>query len=448
MTARLLGSPLWKEGMFLAPQHMQQADNYRDGVDKMLMNAAPPFPWGLEQIEIDTNLLSSYQFTVHSLRAVAPSKDILYFPGNIEVPSRSFEGVMTDPQQRVKVYLGIPDYERDGPNLLDDKRDGEGARFRFRAHDIDLTDENTGISERTIQVKRIRGRLLFEGEDAQGFQLLPLARIKPAPNMEGAVLDDEYVPPLMNVGAWPSLRKNVEGVAAKLRAVQSNLRRSVGSKGIAEWCAGPRGIELIMKMQAVNQASHALHQVAHTSELCPYNVYLEILRCIGAFQIFQGPEKLDKVPYYDHLQLGGCFQTAIELLRKQCTSLDAQDYVRRPFVDRQSHWEVDLDAEWLSGARKLYVCVSGAGDYNEVIKKLAAVRVCAPSHFAQVLQRRIQALHLQWLRRPPSSLPATEGAVYAEVMQAGRFWPGVMTERALAVGSSERLAYRLELFVE
>jgi type VI secretion system protein ImpJ len=435
--------------MFLAPQHMQQADNYRDAVNGLMTYAQLPFPWGVESIKVDENFLPSFQFIVHQIKAITPSKEVVFFPGNLEIPSRSFEGIMSDPQQRVHVYLGIPDYQHDGPNLSEEV-DGYNSvgRHRYRSVEMESADENTGLSERMIQIRKIRGRIFFEGEDMQGFQIMPIARIMPAPNMQGAMMDETYIPPLLRVSGWPSLQENLNGVASRLAALQSNLQRAIGSKGILEWCGGARGIELILKMQAVNQVLLNIQQVSHAPDATPFFAYNELLRTIGTFWTFKGDQPLKAPPFYDHFRIGDNFKISIEIFRRLCAILDAQGYIQRQFAANHDRMEVDLEQEWLSGDRKLYICINGAGGYNDVMKKMAAIKVCAPSHYVQVLQRRIQAIQIQWMRQPPSSLPATEGSVYAEIIQSGRFWPGVVTESALAVGSSEKFPYRLDLFVE
>lgn len=441
--------PLWKEGMFLAPQHMQQLENYRDSVAGLLAHAQLPFPWGVETIKIDENFLPSFQFIVHQLKAVTPSCEAIFFPGNLEIPSRSFEGVMSDPQQRVHVYLGIPDYQQDGPNLSEETEGNIAVgRQRYRSVEMELADENSGLNRRMIQVRKIRGRLFFEGEDMQGYQIMPIARIKPAPNMQGAMLDETYIPPLLRVFGWTPLQESVSGIAARLAAVQSNLQRAMGAKGVSLWCTSPRGIEMLLKMQAVNQVLVNLQQVSSAVDLPPFFAYSELLRAIGTFWTFKGDQPLKAAPFYDHFKIGDIFNTSIDIFRKLCAILDAQGYIQRQFVFTNDRMEVDLEQEWLTGDRKLYLCVNGAGGYAEIIKTMSSLKVCAPSHFVQVLQRRIQAVQFQWMRQPPSSLPATEGSVYAEILQSGRFWPGIVTERAIAVGSSEKFPYRFDLFVE
>lgn len=441
--------PLWKEGMFLAPQHLQQSENYRDAIESVLTHASPPYPWGISSIEIDTNQFSNFQFVVNGLRAITHSNEILCYPGNVEIPSRSFEGFFSDPQQKLMVYLGIPVFEQNSPNLQDDSRGkNDGERYRYRCKEMQAVDENSGESERSIELRITKGRLFFEGEDTQGYQLLPLASLGVESNMNGAMLDTLYIPPLLSVSGWDFLSKLIQGLAAKLTALQSNLMRSLGSKRIVEWCADPRGAELMFKVQAVNQAFFVVQQIGATPGVTPYEAYTELMRVVGMFWAFKAKEQISKLPFYEHLKIGACFTAADEVLRKLISIIDVQSYVFRKFKPAQGRMEVDLDSEWIPKDRKLYIRVSGAGDYGEVIKKLSGVKLCAPSHYTQVLQRRIQALQIQWLRRSPGSLPASEGTVYAEVIKEGPFWPGVEKELAFALGTYEELPYQFELYVE
>ncbi|MBN2717179.1 MAG: type VI secretion system baseplate subunit TssK [Deltaproteobacteria bacterium] len=446
MSANSYYRPLWKEGMFLAPQHMQQSENYRDAVESVLVKAVPPYPWGISKIDIDTHQFTNSHFSLNELQAITGSYEVVQYPGNIEIPSRSFERLFTEPNQKLGIYLGIPDYEKNSANLLGDRIDLADERVRYRALETSIFDENTGEMERAVEVRMIRGRLFFEGEDTAGYSLLPIARLRPAPNMEGAILDEKYVPPILALSACPPLQKSLQGVTAKLVALQSNLMRSMGSKSVVEWCGDPRGAELMFKIQAANQAFFVLNQISGTNSISPFDAYTELLRAVGLLWAFKGTENIAKVPFYDHSKLDNCFGTIVDVLRKLISIADVQSYVSRKFSAVQGRMEVDMESSWLK--RKLYIRVSGAGEYGDVINKLTGLKLCAPSHFNQVLQRRIQALQVHWLRTPPPSLPAVPGCVYAEIAMGGPFWPGVEKELALAVGASNPLPFQFELYVE
>jgi len=154
MSIQNLCSPLWAEGMFLTPQHLQQHDRYQDAARIAFARTNNPFNWGVSRIEIDEPALASNRFTLQKLEAVTPDGVALFWPGNLELQSRSFEGVLHDPQQRVTVYLGLPDYAPNRANLSEDGSEGRGGKKRFLMGDIELADENNGRSERTILLTR------------------------------------------------------------------------------------------------------------------------------------------------------------------------------------------------------------------------------------------------------------------------------------------------------
>jgi type VI secretion system protein ImpJ len=446
MTSNNSASPLWKEGMFLTPQHLQQLERCQSSSARAYNHVAPPYPWGVKAIEIETAALSAFSFKLAKLEAITADGALIFWPGNIVIPSRGFEGFFSDLHQSARVYLGIPDFVHGGANL-EEGEGKSGAAARFTTAQVELTDENSGQFPRDIQLKLYKGKIFFEGEDMQGHQVLPLARIKPTPNLDGAVIDELYMPPVLNLGAWPSLAQLAQNLAAKVNAAQSNLMRAVGEREIVELCGTPRGLELLYKIRAVNLAAFEMAQMSQTDLLPPYEFYLGILRIIGALWVFKGGEAIAKPPAYDHNNLGDCFTGAAGALTKLLSLLSVQNYIQRAFVPRHEHLEVDLEPDWVKGERKIYLRVSGAGDFEEAVKRLASVKLCAPTHLAQVLQRRMQGLEVKWTRRPPSVLPASLGGVFGEISQSGPFWPGVQEELMLAAGASEEIAYKFEIFV-
>ncbi|MEI8618413.1 type VI secretion system baseplate subunit TssK [Pseudoalteromonas sp. B193] len=54
----------WTEGMFLRPQHFQQSDKHFSHLIKQICNGNLADPWGILDISIDTQLLSSGQFAI------------------------------------------------------------------------------------------------------------------------------------------------------------------------------------------------------------------------------------------------------------------------------------------------------------------------------------------------------------------------------------------------
>jgi len=266
--------------------------------------------------------------------------------------------------------------------------------------------------------------------------------------MEGAQFDERYVPPVTSIGAWPPMLKLTQSLATKMNSSQANLARAAGEREIVELCSSPRGIELLMKYQTVGQSAIVMHQLSRNDGVSPYLVFCELLRAIGMLRAFAGSEVLPQVPEYEHRNLGECMQGLAAVLDKLLGLLAVHSNIHRPFVSNAGRMEVDLEPDWLTGGRRLFIRVTGAGGYEETVKKMAAVKICAPTHFAQVVQRRLQGVQVAWMRRQPNTLPPAEGGVYGEIRQSGQFWTGVQNELALVAGGAEEMPYRFDLFVE
>ncbi|MGD8590847.1 MAG: type VI secretion system baseplate subunit TssK, partial [Chromatiales bacterium] len=48
---------VWREGMFLRPQHFQQQDRYLHCLLEGRVGSLQPYPWGIRKLEIDQSLL-------------------------------------------------------------------------------------------------------------------------------------------------------------------------------------------------------------------------------------------------------------------------------------------------------------------------------------------------------------------------------------------------------
>jgi type VI secretion system protein ImpJ len=99
---------LWSEGLFLQPQHFQQADRYTEALVSGLARRVSPYAWGLSEIEIDEELLKTGRFALHSCSGLTPDGAVFrvpqveQHPPPLEVPETIKECVvcLTVPQRR------------------------------------------------------------------------------------------------------------------------------------------------------------------------------------------------------------------------------------------------------------------------------------------------------------------------------------------------------------
>jgi len=63
---------VWSEGMFLNPQHFQQQERYFERYVNGKCNAYGAYGWGVQQFEIDQELLKLGKISVSSAGGVFP----------------------------------------------------------------------------------------------------------------------------------------------------------------------------------------------------------------------------------------------------------------------------------------------------------------------------------------------------------------------------------------
>src|SRR6516225_4122704 len=77
---------VWGEGLFLQPQHLQQQERYIERLVRGSTSGMRPFPWGLTQLDLDTDMLTLGKFAVRSAAGVLPDGTPFSIPHDVDHP--------------------------------------------------------------------------------------------------------------------------------------------------------------------------------------------------------------------------------------------------------------------------------------------------------------------------------------------------------------------------
>ena len=447
MSKKLLCEPVWSEGMFLTPQHYQYVDRHKQAAHWFHSSHLAIHPWGFKHLEIDTDALANFNFNIIDCQALLQEGTIVVWPGNLELTKVSFKELMpTD--GTLMVYLGVPQHQPHNANLYDSANSGSGvSHARYVALEVEQMDENTGSHPRNIQIKRLRGRLFFGDQDRTGYESLPMARLVPGPAGAGARLDSTYIPPVLITGAWAPLQALVQELSSKIQATLNALKTSIGSEEIGEMLSTPRGLETSLKFLALGGSEQVIGQMTQTSSMHPYTLYMELVRLYGQLTAFHGDLQLADPPRYQQDELGTCFRRIYKNLATLLEHLATPSYVRRNFVLRKDRMQVELRADWASGARQIYIAVRGTDSPETKMQQVAGLKLCAPSDLDEVKHRRLEGIPVEWLKKAPSLLPSRENLLYGSITAGGDFWSTVQEDLALDLLGYESLPYKFDLFI-
>ena len=76
----------WTEGLFLRPQHFQQADRFHENALTQRTAQITPYPWGLTALEIDNDLAQQGKFAVRRASGIMPDGMPFDIPGTSPLP--------------------------------------------------------------------------------------------------------------------------------------------------------------------------------------------------------------------------------------------------------------------------------------------------------------------------------------------------------------------------
>ena len=428
---RQLQKVLWTKGVLLSPQHLQLQDRFTEDLIAFQLSALIPHAHGFASLEIDMEALDGGSFRVARGSGRFPDGLLFDFPDADAPPAeRPLEDLWGPDQHVMQIYLCVPELRDTGRNVSIEAH-GLDARF---TPDMSLRrDENTGLSEKPIEVAKKNLWLAVEGESLEGHANLPIARVRKTST--GAYeLDDYYVPPLLDISASPQVlgivRRIVELLSAKTDEL-SGARRQRG-KNLADF-----GINDIKNFWLLYTSNSYLPVFRHLHDLRrghPLLLFQSMLELAGALTTFSDEVRPSDFPLYRHADLTQTFGTLDIQLRtllqtvipKRCDSMVLEpisDFVFGAPITESRHL----------AAREYYLAVGSESEPDDLVRDVPRlVKIGTRENVEQQHQFGLESLELIPLPDPPTEVPVKLDYRYFRIDTSGDGWSDIVRAQNIA----------------
>jgi type VI secretion system protein ImpJ len=422
---------IWSKGTFLAPQHLQIQDRFIEGTLEFTLDALNYRPWGLGRLGVNQEALAGGVFAITSAAGLLPDGLPFDIPDSDPAPPpKPLDQCFEPDQTSLDVYLAIPHYRERGLNVSVSR---QAADTRYVAEVAVVRDENTGASERPIQVAQKNFRLLAEGDSRQGMAALRVARV--LKTEAGTLqLDPHFIPPLLDIAASDYLiaisRRLVEILSAK-STLLAGLRRQK-NQSLADFTASD--IANFWLLYTVNTHFPVFRHIFETRKGHPEQLFAAMLSLAGALTTFSLQVHPRDLPAYDHEDLGTCFTVLDEKLRFLLETVVPSNFVSLPLklVQPSIYATAISDDKYLKNTR-MYLAIQAEMNEAELINKTPQlIKVCSATHIEHLVRQALPGLQLTHVARPPSSIPVKLNYQYFSLNQAGGAWEAVLRARNLA----------------
>jgi type VI secretion system protein ImpJ len=421
---------VWTKGAFLHPQHLQHQDRFIEDLLQFQLESLAFRPWGFRTLEISQTALAGGALGISRASGIFPDGLLFDIPASDDAPAlKPLAEYFSLEQNTVDVYLGVPQYRDRGLNLSGTTADGSS---RYRAEIAVFRDENTGTSEKPVQIARKNLRLLSQDDPREGYTTLRIARVQRTET--GTLqLDPRFVPPLVDFSASEYLvsiaRRLVEILSARSSSIAAGRREK--NRSLADFTAAD--IPNFWLLYTINTAFPIFRHLFETRGGHPEALYAAMLELAGALTTFSLKIHPRDLPAYDHQELGACFTDLDEKLRTLLDTVLPSNFVSLPL--RPAHpsiYATSIDNDKYFVNTKMYLAVSAEAPQAKIVNSTPQlVKVGSGSQIEHLVQRALKGVPLTHVTAP-ASIPVKLNYQYFSLSQGGDAWQKIVRERNLA----------------
>lgn len=425
---------IWSEGMFLRPQHFQQhtryLENYVEGRSAVLRT----HPWGFGQLKLDRQLLTLGKFGIASAQGVFPDGTPFNIPGDEDAPS--FLDIPEQVQNSV-VYLGLP-VRRQGATEADCSDDPQGLA-RYLCANQDTRDSNAGFeSEAQLQLGRLRMRLLLENDRLEDYLCIGVARIAELRSDNQIVLDEDYIPTVMNCQADAVLAGFLKELQGKLHSRGDALAGRVSASGRG----GAAEIATFLFLQLVNRYEPLVAHLASLEGLHPESLYRLALEIAGELATFVGEGKRPiEFPAYSHDDLQSCFIPLMAELRRNLSMEVIEVAIPVELKKRKyGFYKAAIEDSALLSSASFVLAVNADIPAEDLRQHFPNQVQTGPVETIDNMARHaLPGIRLRPLAVAPRQLPFHTGVVYFELDTTDPVWQELQKSGAIAMHVSAEI---------
>ncbi|HEX3020581.1 MAG TPA: type VI secretion system baseplate subunit TssK [Chitinispirillaceae bacterium] len=422
---------IWKDGLFVLPQHFQQFERYI--LDMVLQSKAVSFPYiyGFASCSIDVKLLNKGKFALTEAHGIMPDGTPFSVPLKNAVPSiRSVEEYFGHQKTYLDVYLSLPMVQAGRP-ICSDNTAAIDTRYKTEVETI--IDEISGSISEEIEIGKCNFSIRFEGESLDAVSSLRIARLKRTVN-EGIIIDESVSPTIICIGASSIYLKKLGALLSELHAKGEELLS--GRKQLSHLLSisTPEEIANHFLLTSITTHTPLLDQFyQRASEVHPYTVYCQVCQLAGALQAFGTKNEISQLPVYDHVDPCSSFDIMHSSIHTVLMAEYSSRSIRIPidkiadatYLCKVSDSTLFFQAEFYLG---LY-----ADDSHEIVINTVrrTVKMTSSDELPRLTIGALPGLRLDPVN-PPADLATKKDYLYFSLIREGVHWQKIQNAKNIA----------------
>ena len=419
---------VWSEGMFLRPQHFQQQDRYIERFVEERCGAYSSYGWGIQELSLDQQLLSLGKISIASARGVFPDGTPFNIP---EVDPAPPVLEISENVHNELIYLTIPLRRAAGQDFQVGEENA--ALARYDASEWDARDNASHAPESTrIQVGRLKCQLLKGSSDLSGYACVGVCRIVESKEDKQIKLDDEYIPPLLDIHASNKLA----GFLTELVGLLKHRADALAARLVDSGRSGSAETADYLLLQVVNRLEPFTIHLSQMKGLHPERLFAELVKMAGELATFTSRSKRPpEMPMYLHEHMQETFSIPMNALRQNLSAVLEQTASSLELVERKYGIRVAAIGDHSMIGTSQFVLAAKADIPTEALRTRfpAQIKVGPVERIRQLVNAQLPGIGLRVLPVAPRQIPFHTGFTYFELDRSSEYWRELKQSGGFAV---------------
>ncbi|KAF0811567.1 hypothetical protein IGB42_03953 [Andreprevotia sp. IGB-42] len=412
--------------MFLRPHHFQQMERYFEHYVQARSQPMQGFQWGWHQLTVDRQALAMGKVALAGGGGLMPDGTPFAF-GEADMPAPLDIGVAVKDQV---IVLALPIW-RAGSNEMG--WDGAADWARYEVSDFEIEDANSvAFGPAVLQLGKLDLRLMPESSLNGDWQALGAVRVLERRNDGQVLLDEEYIPPLLNAIRHPVLRgylQELHGLLQQRGDVLAERLSAPGRGGVSE-------VADFLLLELVNRYSAVTWHAQQAASLHPMQVFGDWLKLACDLATYTAAQRRPTVlPEYQHDALRTTFAPLMAELRRSLSSVLEQNAIAIELQERGNGVRVAQIPSLELIQQAGFVLAVNADMPAEVLRTRfpAQLKMGAVERIRDLVLLQLPGIGLRLLPVAPRQLPYHAGYTYFELEKGGEFWKQLEKSGGLAL---------------
>jgi type VI secretion system protein ImpJ len=419
---------LWSEGLFLRPQHFQQQSRYFERLLETRCFALRSHPWGCAELELERDMLSIGKFALRRAVGVFPDGTPFRIPEDDAAPAPLDVGAQVRDET---VYLTLPVRQPNGADV--DRSASQEGIVRHAIREIESRDatSDAGIAAQ-LEVGPLRTRLMLSHETLDDYARIPIAQIIERRSDQRVVLDDHFMPTVLDVRAAPVLATFMTELQGLLHQRGEALAGRVSATGRG----GAAEIADFLMLQAINRCEPVITHLVTGGLVHPEDFYRFCVAAAGELATFTSVSKRPGTwPAYAHDRLRESFDPVIAALRSSLSAVLEQSAIAIPIEAKKFGLSVAMVADRTLFGTAVFVLAVRADTPAEELRRRfpAQLKIGPVEKIRDLVNLQIPGIALQPIPVAPRQIPFHAGFVYFELDQANELWGQLKASGGIAL---------------